>query len=391
MVSKKRLTCRDDSDDSSSDCLEIRPSGLPLPSSLLTRKHDDDISGTETMLRKRKQAKTIASSSSKMIWSKNEELVILGSIVDYEKETKMSYRSDWDGFYGYVKDFIEANFSKQQLMDKIKNLKKRFLNNQARSIKGKGLSFTNTDDDEIFKTSMIIWATNETERASNENIDQAKDVPCVEHESADENDENMDQATAKVDVPSEENELVNENMDPAQDVPFAEHAQANENMEQENEDVPYAEHEQVDENMDQENEDVPYAEHERVDENVDQENVDVPNAEHEQANENMDQENDVPDVEHEPVSDITLENGKGEDEEGEEAGVDEMATLQDALEAMTWYQSFGQYQQNRLRQNLKNIGAQRRKELADEWKALLGEEMRLYARKLTLAARLASA
>ena len=109
------------------------------------------------------------------------------SIVDYEKETKLSHRSDWDAFYGYVKDFIEADFSKKQLTDKIRNLNKRFLGNKARCSDEEGPSFTDTEDDIIFKLSVLIWdSTNETGCDSDENVDrQAKVVPCV--------GENMDQ------------------------------------------------------------------------------------------------------------------------------------------------------------------------------------------------------
>lgn len=88
---------------------------------------------------------------------------------------KLSHRSDWDAFYVYVKDFIEADFSRKQLTDKIRKLNKRFLGNKARCNDEEGPSFTSTEDDEIFKLSMIIWDTaNETECASDENVDQAK-------------------------------------------------------------------------------------------------------------------------------------------------------------------------------------------------------------------------
>ncbi|XP_024014511.1 GLABROUS1 enhancer-binding protein-like 3 [Eutrema salsugineum] len=71
----------DSSDDSTSDCFEIRRNSnvnKPFPWSPLTRKHEDDevISGTEAMLRRRKQPKTTmafvsSSSTRKIIWAKN--------------------------------------------------------------------------------------------------------------------------------------------------------------------------------------------------------------------------------------------------------------------------------------------------------------------------------
>ncbi|KAF2593730.1 hypothetical protein F2Q70_00043710 [Brassica cretica] len=46
--------------------------------------------------------------------------------------------------------------------------------------------------------------------------------------------------------------------------------------------------------------------------------------------------------------------------------------------------SVGKTKQKMLFQDLKTLGAQRRKELAGEWKALLNEEMELHMKKLTL-------
>ncbi|KAF3575964.1 hypothetical protein DY000_02035424 [Brassica cretica] len=444
----------------------------PISSSPLRRMQEDDASGMESMLRRRKQPKTTpvsSSSNNKMNWTKDDELIILGSIVDYEKETKLSHRSDWDAFYGYVKDFIEADFSKKQLTDKIRNLNKRFLGNKARCDDEEGPSFTDTEDDIIFKLSVIIWnSTNETGCASDENVDQAKDVPCVENEPV---DENMDQA--KVDAPSVEHEQVSENMDQEKDAPSVEHEQVSENMDQEK-DVPYVEHERVDvdenmeqakdvpcvehqpqvnENMDQAK-DLPCVEDERVDENVDQAKVldldkDAPCVERERVNENMDQAKDVPCVEHElvnenmdqeqavlctedePMSNASIETDKGEKdcvdkfcalkdaltdkeekekstedvgdelcvmkdaltdkEKSEEDSADVYCALKDALEETTFFQSIGKYQQKVLLQNLKNLRGPRRKELADELKALVDEEMKVRAKKLSLTAKLASA
>ncbi|CAA7060879.1 unnamed protein product [Microthlaspi erraticum] len=354
MVGKRQLRHRGDSSDTKSDCLENRNKDQPLPSSM----HDDEVSAMEAMLRRAKQQKTttaktpMSSSVSKMIWTRNDELIILASIVDYEKDTKLSYQSDWDAFYGYIGS-IEADFSKQQLKDKIRNLVKRFTDNQA-NWKRKRLSFASTEDDEIFKLSMIIWGKNETEYASSENVNQDKvlehnkDVPCAEHE----------------------------------------HEQVDENMDQEKKDATSAEPERVDENMDQQKDlNVASVEHERVDENMNQEEEDVPSAEDEGVNENVDQEKDhVRETEQEPVSNISMETGRGEKEKSEEDAI-----LQDALEAWTAFQGFSKSQQNSMLQNLKNLGEQERRELCDEWKALFYEEMKLKIKKLNFTAKLANA
>lgn len=431
MVLGKR-TREHSSDSNSGCCFTDKP--ISSPPLRIIHEHDDDdvVSGMEAMLRRRKQPKTTplsSSSNNKMTWTKDDELIILGSIVDYEKETKLSHRSDWDAFYGYVKDFIEADFSRKQLTDKIRNLNKRFLGNKASCNDEEGPSFTSTQDDEVYKLSMIIWDT--TECASDENVDQAKDhVPCVEHERV---DENVDQA--KVDAPSVEHEPVNENTDQAKDVlSYVEHERVDENIEQAK-DALSVEHGRVDvdENMElakrvlELNKDAPCVEHERVNEDTDQE-VDVPCMEHEGVNENMNQEEAIPCTVDEPLSNASIETDKGEKEKSEEEfcalkdaltdkenneedGVDELCplkkaltdkeekeksedeycALKDAFEATTFFQTIGKYQQNLLLENLKNLRGPRRKELADECKELIDEEMKLCAKKLSFSTKLASA
>lgn len=91
-------------------------------------------------------------------------------------------------------------------------------------------------------------------------------------------------------------------------------------------------------------------------------------------------------TEHEPVSNISMETGKGEKEKSEEDGV-----LQDALEAFTFFRGLGKHQQNRMLQNLKNLGEQKRRELSDEWKALFYEEMKLKIKILNFTAKVANA
>ncbi|KAG2307336.1 hypothetical protein Bca52824_027084 [Brassica carinata] len=90
---------------------------------------------------------------------------------------------------------------------------------------------------------------------------------------------------------------------------------------------------------------------------------------------------DVPCPDHEPT---------GVEKEQEEDGSDAFCVLQEVLEAATVFPTFGKNQQKMLLRNLKNLPAQRKKELTDEWKALLDDEMKLNIKKLTFAAKLAN-
>lgn len=67
--------------------------------------------------------------------------------MEYEKEKKWSYTSNWNDFYDYMRSSMESDFSKKKLINKVKKLKIRFKDNQTRSNDEKGLSFTITDDE----------------------------------------------------------------------------------------------------------------------------------------------------------------------------------------------------------------------------------------------------
>ncbi|VVB01956.1 unnamed protein product [Arabis nemorensis] len=286
--------------------------------------HIQNVSNADALRKNRTRSSTTttptpklvsSSAGSKITWTKNDELLILRGIVDYEDVTKLSYRSDWDGFYSYIKGSIVSDFSKVQLRSKTRKLKKRSTDNLAKSDDGKGPTFTNIDDDEIFKLSMIIWRkNNETECDPNVNMDQAK-----------------------------QDEQINENVEQAKDLTHVEHEQINENVEKP--------------------EDVPYVEHERASNII----TKIDNGEKEKK---------------------TIDNG--EKEKSEIAGVDEFCVLQDALEAtLLLFPSTCRNHQKFLLQNLRNLEAGKGKELSDEWKALLGEEMKLNIKKMNFSAKLA--
>lgn len=79
----------------------------------------------------------------------------------------MDYLSDSGAFVDYIKDDIETNFSKHQLMCKIRKLKKKFRDNSA-----KNPCFTKSHDSEIFNLSMAIWGKDKAECVDG-NMDKA--------------------------------------------------------------------------------------------------------------------------------------------------------------------------------------------------------------------------
>lgn len=98
---------------------------------------------------------------------------------------------------------------------------------------------------------------------------------------------------------------------------------------------------------------------------------------------------DVPCAEHERVvsnANTVVDNGVKEQSE-EEDGVADLCVLKDALEAAASVQSLSENLRKFLLGNLKNVGANQRRELTDEWKALLAEGMQLDIKIRTFSAK----
>ncbi|KFK22195.1 hypothetical protein AALP_AAs56852U000100 [Arabis alpina] len=147
------------------------------------------------ILKRRNLPKKTTFEPSERNWNQSDELLILKGIVDYEHEKKLSYKSDWDAFYRYIKDFIDASFMKKQLIGKVRKLKKRFIDYPVRSNDARGPPFANSGEDRVFNLSFIIWATKKETKSqcgSNEILDQVKDLPNVEHESVRSNSMKID-------------------------------------------------------------------------------------------------------------------------------------------------------------------------------------------------------
>ncbi|KAL1221931.1 GLABROUS1 enhancer-binding protein-like 3 [Cardamine amara subsp. amara] len=81
-----------------------------------------------------------------------------------------------------------------------------------------------------------------------------------------------------------------------------------------------------------------------------------------------------------------------EKEKNEEDGVDDLCVLENALEAATTtsFQGLSKFHKKLMFGNLKKLGVKRRRELSDEWKALVVEELQLNIKKQTFAGELAN-
>ncbi|ESQ47379.1 hypothetical protein EUTSA_v10027890mg [Eutrema salsugineum] len=176
MAKPKQLDFSDDNSPSTRKSPRKRASN-PSPASETTKKK-----------KKKKKTKKSAPPVSNRIWNEEDELTVLKGLVDYLDKEGVQPNSDWDAFYHFLGDSIAEKFSKQQLLSKIRKLKKKFLLHMEKTSQGDDMLC----DSEAIRLSRMIWGQNGSESANNQsksfNQDEAlKDNDQVANAEANEN------------------------------------------------------------------------------------------------------------------------------------------------------------------------------------------------------------
>ncbi|XP_010429565.1 PREDICTED: GLABROUS1 enhancer-binding protein-like 1 [Camelina sativa] len=119
---------------------------------------------TKKKKKKKKKKTTTTKLSSPLfirIWNEEDELSVLKGLVDYRAKTGFQSKIDWDAFYRFLGGSIAEKYSKEQVLGKIRKLKKRFLVHLEKINQGSDPKFTRASDSEAFGFSMMIWGQNE--------------------------------------------------------------------------------------------------------------------------------------------------------------------------------------------------------------------------------------
>ncbi|PWA40254.1 DNA-binding storekeeper protein-related transcriptional regulator [Artemisia annua] len=97
------------------------------------------------------------------LFSEEDELVILKNMIDYKNENGITGEiTDMSGFYEIVRKLLRVDFSRAQLVDKVRRLKKKFNNNAVRELKKKnrkGISFSRSNEREGYELSKLLWGS----------------------------------------------------------------------------------------------------------------------------------------------------------------------------------------------------------------------------------------
>ncbi|KAG6414258.1 hypothetical protein SASPL_126976 [Salvia splendens] len=92
------------------------------------------------------------------IWSEDDEIVILKGMIDYLATYKTDPTQDIDVFHSFIKEDLQADGSRTQLLDKIRRMRKKF----ERKIKnGREMTFSKPHEHSVYDLSKMIWGNKE--------------------------------------------------------------------------------------------------------------------------------------------------------------------------------------------------------------------------------------
>ncbi|KAJ0627421.1 putative transcription factor GeBP family [Helianthus annuus] len=105
------------------------------------------------------------------LWSEDDEIVILKGMIDYKGESGENNGNvigDTGAFHEFIKKSLHVDVSRAQLVDKIRRLKKKYVNNVSKEKDGKDRSFSKSHEQRGFELSKLIWGGSNN---SNNNIE----------------------------------------------------------------------------------------------------------------------------------------------------------------------------------------------------------------------------
>ncbi|CAH9089248.1 unnamed protein product [Cuscuta europaea] len=90
------------------------------------------------------------------LWSNDDQIAILKGMIDYKAQTGTDPNADFVAFNDFIMDKLDISFSKAQIKDKIKRLKKKFLTLYE---KGDAPTSAKPYESKVYELSAKIWGT----------------------------------------------------------------------------------------------------------------------------------------------------------------------------------------------------------------------------------------
>lgn len=93
------------------------------------------------------------------LWSEDDKIVILKGIKDYVAKKGIDSFNNMNAFHDFIKESLHVDVSTSQLQDKVRRLKKKFLNNVRKEKEGKYRIFSKPHEQKSYDASKKIWAS----------------------------------------------------------------------------------------------------------------------------------------------------------------------------------------------------------------------------------------
>ncbi|GLT38828.1 hypothetical protein SLA2020_130500 [Shorea laevis] len=93
------------------------------------------------------------------LWTDEDEIELLQGFLDYttQRGNTISHHHDTALFYDQIKSKLQLDFNKNQLVEKLRRLKKKYRNVMTKISSGKDVSFKSPHDQATFEISRKIW------------------------------------------------------------------------------------------------------------------------------------------------------------------------------------------------------------------------------------------
>ncbi|KVI00534.1 STOREKEEPER protein-like [Cynara cardunculus var. scolymus] len=160
-----------------------RTSSTPSPAKTGKRPPPATAPAIEKDSKKAKKSTAADEDSKKQLfqrlWSEDDEIVILKGMIDYKTEKNGENPvADMGAFHEFIKKSLHVDVSRAQLVDKVRRLKKKYVNNASREKNGKDRSFSKSHEQKGYELSKLIWGSNShtsgTESKKTQNHNPAK-------------------------------------------------------------------------------------------------------------------------------------------------------------------------------------------------------------------------
>ncbi|KAG7548837.1 GLABROUS1 enhancer-binding protein family [Arabidopsis suecica] len=131
------------------------------------KKRVREETSTEDVNAAKRAKKDVKKPNNQRLWSEEDEILVLQGIIAFKSETGKTTSEDKSGFYEFIKDSISVKVSLSQCIEKIKTVKRKFMNRWKYDRKP---TFSRAHDMKSFELSKMIWGSDDAESRKSERV-----------------------------------------------------------------------------------------------------------------------------------------------------------------------------------------------------------------------------